>query len=389
MRPSRPLVRQGLWLAAAVGLVWLANRRTTAPLPDLIDWEKARSLALAVARRDHVPQFLIRPALVAQYTARVRRCADLIAGYTGLTLPQALEAVYVLDRSEWIDTNIENFRLLFAPLERLHRTASPVVTVGRRVAGLLNQALLSGQIGVLLGYLARRVLGQYDLALLGREPLTGGRLYFVEPNIAHLEHTLGLPGEDLRLWVSLHETTHAFEFEATPWLREHLNRLLLTYIETLAQDLFRLQTPEGLARLVERAVQGLASARHPVELMMSAEQRRLFWQLQALMSLLEGYSNHVMDRLGHDLLPSYHTLRAHFEARLWRRGVVERLFARLTGLDLKIEQYTWGERFVNSVVRERGLAFLNQVWQGPDRLPTIEEIRDPARWIARLERGGT
>jgi putative hydrolase len=118
---------------------------------------------------------------------------------------------------------------------------------------------------------------------------------------------------------------------------------------------------------------------------MTPGQRETFNQTQALMSLLEGYSNHVMNAAGARILPNFTEIHDRFERRGERRGAVERAIMRLTGLDLKMEQYAAGERFADAVIRDRGRPFLNRVWTGPEMLPTLEEIREPERWIRRID----
>src|SRR3954451_11879619 len=125
---------------------------------------------------------------------------------------------------------------MFAPLEALAHSPDTGQSVVATLWGGINRGIVSLEIGTLLGYLARRVLGQYDLALLGREPVTGGKLYYVEPNIRLVESKLGMPRDEFRMWLALHETTHAFEFEAHPWVRVHFNSLLERYFEFFRQD---------------------------------------------------------------------------------------------------------------------------------------------------------
>jgi coenzyme F420 biosynthesis associated uncharacterized protein len=191
--------------------------------------------------------------------------------------------------------------------------------------------------------------------------------------------------KDFRLWIALHETTHAYEFEAHPWLRDHMNGLLRRYFDALGDDLGNLRSDlRGLGNFARRIGANLGQKGYAVELVMTPEQRAIFRALQALMCLLEGYSNHVMDAVGRDLLPSYRQMKDRFESRLKKKGPAERLFAKLTGLDLKMEQYQLGERFVNAVVERVGVAGMNRVWRGPEALPTLEEIREPRLWIERI-----
>jgi len=382
---SNAVVR-GLVLGTVAGVVYVASRRsTTAEPPRLVQWDRVRNMAAEMSRRDQplmpAPEF----GVVDQYRSMVRQSEDLIGEYLKMTLPLPLENVDVFDRAQWIDANIASFQLLFEPLEELNRGALHNSTLGTQLFGGFNQNVISGQLGVLMGYLSRRVLGQYDGVLLGREPVTTGRLYFVEPNIMQTQRKLGLNGREFRTWIALHETTHAFEFEAHPWLRDYMNGLLHEYFDTVGQDLGRFGFgPGGVVGLAQRVVQNATRTKTPLEWFMSDQQRGLFQRLQALMCLLEGYSNHVMDAMGTRLLPTYPIMKERFEARRGSRSTAENLFIRLTGLDLKFEQYILGEKFVNNQVREVGIDRLNQIWKGPETLPTLAEIYEPERWRERL-----
>jgi coenzyme F420 biosynthesis associated uncharacterized protein len=232
------------------------------------------------------------------------------------------------------------------------------------------------QIAFLLAFLARKVLGQYDVSLLAAGP-PRGRLHFVEPNILSTAAALRIPRDDFRTFIALHEATHAFEFEAHPWLRPHFARLVADAIEHLAAE------SGGLMGRLREAMSG--GAGHWLERIMTPRQLAAFQRTQALMSLLEGYSNHVMNEAGARLLPNFAELHDRFERRGERRGTIERMILRLTGLDLKMEQYAAGERFVDAVLERRGRDFLNRVWERPEHLPTLDEIRDADRWVARME----
>ena len=381
--------RVSLALGVMGGAAWVAGRLISKRFGNrLVNWEWAAQVA-ASASRSRAPEApWDRRKAQQQYTDFVRRSHDLVAEYTGVTLPQPLTNVRTFDRREWVDANIANFRLLFDSLEQGYQEALKRTSAGGALSGL-SQVVLSAEVGLLLGYLARRVLGQYDISLLGRKPVSSGQVYFVEPNIGRLERHYALPSEDLRFWIALHEVTHAFEFEAHPWLREYLNDLLTVYLGSFARDLFGNRQDLPLAAVLGRLRTNLVQSRHPLELMMSDEQRRIFWSLQALMALMEGYSNHVMQQVGQQCLPSYGRLRLHFEERTRRRGAAEQLFIRLTGLDLKLEQYVLGEHFVNTVVEARGIEVMNRVWDGPAMLPSLDEIKRPLRWLDRIEAGST
>lgn len=387
---DKKLLATGALLGAAIG-VW-ANRKTrefkaTGALPKLIDWDQARAIAVTMNRGDALSA-AERAQLAGEYRRLVERCLGPIADYTGSRLPRPFDAVLAFDRAEWVAANTANFAILFAPLEELNPLRDQQPRIINVLWGNVNQTVLSGEVGLLLGYLARRVLGQYDLALLGKEPITDGKLYFVEPNIRQVQKTLKLPLDEFRFWLALHETTHVFEFEAHPWLRDHLNAILEQYFEFLSQDVTKLKEGgvRGLRMFWERArAQGGLKNGNWIELLMTAEQRELFSQMQATMAIVEGYSNHVMNHVGRQLLPNFDRITRAFEKRQREKSVAEQIFIRLTGLEMKLEQYRLGESFIDRVVALRGHDLARRVWDGPENMPSLDEVKHPERWIARME----
>jgi len=393
-RSRRPIDKRILAAGALVGAalgVWAGNRtrefRQTGALPKLIDWGQVGAIAAGMNRGEALGP-AERASLAAEYRRLVERCIGPIAEYTGTALSRPFDAVLAFDRAEWVRANIANFEQLFAPLEDLN----PLNDQQPRVVTVLwcsvNQSVLSGEVGLLSGYLARRVLGQYDLALLGKEPITDGKLYFVEPNIRQVQRTLRLPLDEFRMWLALHETTHVFEFEAHPWLRDHLNGILAQYFEFLSQDVGQLRERGlgGLRMFWERAqARGGLRDGNWIELLMTPEQRELFSQMQATMAIVEGYSNHVMNVIGRRLLPRFDHISRQFEKRQREKSVAEQIFIRLTGLGLKLEQYRMGEAFIDRVVALRGHDLARQVWDGPEKMPSLDEGRNPERWIARMD----
>lgn len=387
--PDKRLLSIGLVVGAAVG-AWAGTRareyterRAT---PTLIDWEQARSLATNMNRQTTISDDQ-RGALNAYYQELTSRSIPIVAEYTGDEVIPDVEHVYAFDRVDWVNANIDSFAHMFEPLETLNPLSgqeSPRTI--NLLWGSVNQRVLSAEVGFLLGYLARRVLGQYDLTLLGREPVSRGKLYFVQPNIVRVEQMLGLPSEDFRLWLALHETTHVFEFEAHPWVRQHVNGLLETYFGYLNQDVEHLKRGfSGLKVFWDRAMEQRNESDRWINLVMTPEQKQVFNAMQATMSVIEGYSNHVMNAVGKELIPSYEVISRRFERRQRQRTAAETLFARLTGLDIKMEQYRQGEAFINRVVEERGHDFVRQVWTAPEYLPSLEEIKSPENWIARVD----
>ena len=88
--------------------------------------------------------------------------------------------------------------------------------------------------------------------------------------------------------------------------------------------------------------------------------------------------------VGERLLPTYNTIKERIEQRAARRSPAEKLFIRITGLALKMEQYRLGESFFNAVVARRGVSLANRVWEGPNMMPTLEELRNPKSWMERI-----
>jgi coenzyme F420 biosynthesis associated uncharacterized protein len=345
----------------------------------LIDWEAVRR----IARRRLGPtggglSDADRAEAEAFYRAELLRIEPIVAEAIGAELPRALETPAVVDRVEWIDLNLATFEQLFGRVERIINDATVGAdTPGRALARILNRSFGNQQLGLLMAFLARKVLGQYDVSLLAAAPAARGRLNFVEPNIRASAAGFGVPLGQFRTFIALHEATHAFEFEAYPWLRDHFAASVGEAIEQMATD------TSGLGKRLRGALGGRDG--HWLERMMTPSQLSTFRRTQALMSLLEGYSNHVMNDAGERLLPGFARLHERFERRNEARGALERAIMRLTGLDLKMEQYAAGERFVSAVLAARDRAFLNRVWEGPENLPDLPEIRHPQRWIDRLE----
>ncbi|MCA9833652.1 MAG: zinc-dependent metalloprotease [Thermomicrobiales bacterium] len=362
-----------------------ANKPRTS---SLIDWDHARE----IATRMNVEGALTateRESLNAYYDDLVQKCIPIIESYTGVVLPPADERTFAFDRVDWINANLEGFQRMFAPIEAMQEEKIRTSTISRAFSGV-NQSLMSYEVGTLLGYMARRVMGQYDLAMFGREPVADpGKLYFVEPNIRGIERKLGMPKEDFRMWLALHETTHVFEFEAHPWVRQHFNALLERYMQFLQQDTeFLKQGMRGLkvfANRIRNSSDEETQANSWMEALMDQDQRTLFNEMQAMMSVIEGYSNHVMNAVGKDLLPRYDEISRKFEERQAMRSQADILFGKLTGLNVKLEQYRQGEEFIDAVVEKRGHAFAYRVWDKPEHLPTMAELKDPDIWIHRIE----
>jgi len=372
--------RAGIVLGGLLALgAGVASREIVRRTSDrLLDWHAVRDIAhrrlgeaaapIPAAYRAEAEEF---------YRATLQRIEPIVAEEIGSQLPAALEVPAVVDRLQWVDLNVATFKVLFERIERTLLAAQDGPdTAARAISRWLNRTVGNQQLGFMLAFLGRKVLGQYDVSLLAAGP-TRGRLHFVEPNISATASAMRIPRDEFRTFIALHEATHAFEFEAHGWLRPYFADLVGRTMEQLAAE------SGGLMARVRDAMAG--GEGHWLERIMTPGQRETFNQTQALMSLLEGYSNHVMNAAGARILANFGEIHDRFERRGERRGALERAIMRLTGLDLKMEQYAAGERFADAVIAARDRAFLNRVWSGPETLPSLEEIRAPERWIARME----
>jgi len=390
--PSRPAWRDdrvwqaGFLIGTAVGAVAtvVGRHAERAARRGLVDWSVVERIA--IGRLSAAPGALEPAELRAAepaYAEAMRRIVPALSAALGTPLPGVVERAGVVDRAGWVRANTGSFASLIGQLEGelLDQVVPPGSGLTKAAMALANRWVTNRQLGLLLGFMGTRVLGQYDLALLTVEA-TPGRLLFVEENIRATARGLGVPLGSFRTWIALHETTHAFEFEAHPWLRPYLAERLERQLRLFSSD------ARGLGREalrgLGRAIRGEGGGEHWMEQLMGSEQRVLFRETQAVMSLLEGFSDYVMDEVGRELVPDVEQISARFHERRNRRTPFERAMLRLTGLDLKMEQYRKGEQFVRAIAAQRGSDALKRLWDGPETLPRDGEIEAPERWVARV-----
>jgi coenzyme F420 biosynthesis associated uncharacterized protein len=236
------------------------------------------------------------------------------------------------------------------------------------------------QAGTVLAYLSGRVLGQYEV--FSADP---GQLLLVAPNIVDAERRLNADPHDFRLWVCLHEVTHRTQFTAVPWLRAHFLGEVQAFV-----DASQLDKDEMLIRL-RRGISTLAdAARNPnsrasvLDIVQTSGQRAVLDRLTALMTLLEGHAEFVMDGVGPEVVPSVADIRQKFNRRREEANPMEKVIRRLIGIEVKLRQYAEGRKFVHGVVERVGMAGFNKIWQSPLTLPRLNELGDPAGWVARV-----
>jgi coenzyme F420 biosynthesis associated uncharacterized protein len=379
-------LQAGFLVGAAVGagVTILGQRAERSARRGLIDWAVAERIA---ADRVRKAPGMLDPSELRRaepiYAATMAKIVPALSGALDADLPGIVERSGVVDRESWVHANVATFADIVGKVEGdlLDQIAPPGSGLVKATMAIANRMVTTRQIGYLLGFFGQRVLGQYDIALLSAESRPG-RLLFVDENIRQAAAALDVPLDPFRVWIALHETTHAFEFEAHPWLRPYLAGRLERQLASLSAGI-PLMSREALAR-VGRALRGASSGEHWMEGLMTPDQRREFWEIQAVMSLVEGFGDYIMDEVGRDLVPNVKRISARFHARREHRTGFERAMMRLTGMDLKMEQYRKGEEFVAAIARARGPEALHKLWLGPESLPSPEEIDSPSRWLARV-----
>jgi coenzyme F420 biosynthesis associated uncharacterized protein len=339
----------------------------------LADWDTA----LAIGRRVAGPGARVAPADRARmredFAELVPFAQDRITEFTSLDPGGFRSRAWVMARSEWIRANLGGLQRMLEPLAGRILAKQP----GR---GTFRRKALGAQAGALLGYVSRRVLGQYDAFL---PPDDEGLLYFVGPNVAEVEARFALPPRDFRLWIAVHEVTHRVEFGAAPWLRGHIREQVDRYLGTVSLDSKDLG--QQLRRAVEEARAGAdLRGMGGLFLLLNDEQRAIVRHVQGVMSLLEGHASYVMNEVARGHVRDLARMRRALAERRRSAGGMERSFQRAIGFDKKIEQYDAGERFVREVISRVGMDGFNRVWLGEEALPSVDEIADPTSWVARV-----
>jgi coenzyme F420 biosynthesis associated uncharacterized protein len=336
----------------------------------MVDWDFAVNLGAKVAGDGPEVTSVDAAAAVAELRAGADRSTALVRDFTGLVAEERTAPVLVVDRRGWVQANADGFSRILEPLiaKLASRKGVPQglsLAIGSRVTG--------AEVGLLLGFLGSKVLGQFDPFF---DP--SGRLLLVAPNIVHVEREIDADPTDFRLWVCLHEETHRVQFTAVPWMRDHLFGEMQALVDTVEPTHL---LDDGLRRVSE-AVRG--SGGSLLDVMSTPEQREIVDRVTGVMSLLEGHADVVMDGVGPRVIPSVGKIRASFDERRKGVGTLDRILRRLLGLDAKMAQYRDGAAFVRHVVDRAGMADFNAVWAGPANLPSKAEISDPDAWMSRV-----
>jgi coenzyme F420 biosynthesis associated uncharacterized protein len=348
----------------------------------VIDWIVAERLATFVAGRGDAPA----PPSSRDLAAIAADAETRVSAYTGLVADRPLPAPEGVGRGEWIAANVSSMRRLLEPvLASAERRLSAPSRITRPGASLAMSLVVTTEVGVVLGFLAQRVLGQYELVLLddSSQPDHPPRLLFVLPNLGAAVKSFDAPEDEFLTWVTLHEVTHAVQFGGVPWLQGYLAGLV-TELTRSAE--VRMDTPRRI-RLPTRSELGrwLRAARtgDVIGIFATPGERETLDRVQAVMAVIEGHAEHVMDAVAPELLPSLPRLRHALDHRRRSQTGLSQVLGKLLGLELKLKQYDQGKRFCDAIVAAAGREALQRVFSSPEALPTFAEISDPGRWIVR------
>jgi coenzyme F420 biosynthesis associated uncharacterized protein len=339
-----------------------------------IDWPLAVSVAKNVGGRYPLEGTYHETRLARDVPGLVARASDLVSEETGLEGP-GIPEVLVVSRGDWAATNVESFSTLLAPAEeQLEKHTGLGSTLAGRVVG--------AEMGAVLGFLSRKVLGQYELVLPTGDSEFGDSVLFVGGNILKMERDHAFRPDEFRFWVALHESTHRLQFLGVPWLRDYFLGLVGELVATAAPEPGRMQRVGAQLQQAAAAGEPLIDESGMFGLFASEEQRAVIDRVQALMSLLEGHGHVVMDRIGERELVTQQRMSRVLKAR--RADKRTAAFMRLIGLEMKLRQYQLGEQFIKGVEKEASWETLNLAWESREALPTLGEISDPQAWLKRV-----
>jgi coenzyme F420 biosynthesis associated uncharacterized protein len=347
----------------------------------MVDWALAQRVASGALILKPAPASYRSSHLQGQFDELTAKAESLVTESTGLRSAHGEARAKVTDRPGWTAANVRSIERLVGPAlselqeKRGANIGGVSLAIGRRIAGT--------QLGLMLAYMSTRVLGQYDLLIDDEGPDDQDLVSYVGPNIVAVETQYGFAPSQFRLWLALHEVTHRLQFTAVPWLRDHFVGLVSEMLGPLSGD------PTRFAEVVKRVATEVRNGRNPsqdagiVGMLATPEQKVALSKISGMMSLLEGHGDVTMNRAGASEVPgAAHFAKVLHQRRSQAKGLTK-LMSKLLGLDAKMRQYAEGEHFVESVEEAGGQALMARVWEGPEWLPTLEEIRDPSLWVAR------
>ena len=345
-----------------------------------VDWKIAGEIGDAVAgsgRRSSKPT----AADVDEFNQACRIAELAVVGHTGLGPVQGVTDVRLLWRTQWAQVNLDSLKPLIERLaSKLSGSAASGLGVGPAapLIGAVSPFLMGSQVGLVVGYMAHKALGVWDLCLPRTRP---GRLYFNFPNVLDVERDLQIKPQEFRMWLALHEVSHELHFQAVSWMRPYLLGLIEQYMDAaeidssqLASRLGNLSDPQELSTLMQRPEDLFPLLRSPA-------QEGLVEKIMCFTSAAEGYSDWIVRKAGMGLTESFDKIAEGMTRRRAERSSPERMMEKMFGLDLGNEQQHRGQRFVTTIAAAGGMEHL---WQKPENLPDLGELAQPHRWLSRI-----
>ncbi len=348
-------------------------------MTDAVSWELAERVAIRVAGGGPLERSSRHSSLLHDFEELTAKAESLVERETGLVSLAGVARAKVTDRAGWIKANLASFqRLLLPVINKLGPRAGsgPLAPASRLVTG--------AQVGSLLGWMSRRVLGQYDLLLVEDDrPEDQDIVYYVGPNIVELERRFAFPPREFRLWLAIHEVTHRAQFTGIPGRRVHFVPLGADGLDSLQPD------PRQLLGALRRAVNEVSSGRNPlsegiIALLATPDQAEILGRIQGLMSLLEGHGDVTMDRAAVAEIPNAGRFSRILRERRTSVSGPSRILQQAIGIEAKLRQYEQGESFIAAVERAGGRELMDRAWQGPAWLPSLAEVQEPQRWLSRV-----
>lgn len=344
-----------------------------------VDWETARQVSRRFSGEYPLANTHHERRLAMQAPDLVARASEMVAESTGLVIPGSAD-VEVISRQDWVDINTRSFSRMLQSVEDATAQEEPP-SEGEQRTTLAGKAM-GVQIGALLGFMSKRVLGQYELVLPTGENEFGDTVLFVGANILGMERQYQFKPSSFRFWVALHECAHRAQFTGIPWMRPYFLSLVEELIATDGPEKGRLGRISSELRAAIQAGTDPIGDQGILGLVASPEQRGVIDKVQALMSLLEGHGHVVMDRIGEREIANVSRMSEVLKAR--RKDPRSAALMKFIGIEMKMRQYEDGARFINEVERLASWDALSMAWASQEALPTLAEIRDARLWLERV-----
>ncbi|MEX2587903.1 MAG: zinc-dependent metalloprotease [Actinomycetota bacterium] len=346
-----------------------------------VDWVAAEQMATAVSKSGiRNPKATRTDAEEFQQAIRISELSVL--GHTGLGPVQGVNQVSLQGRGPWATQYLEHLKPL---IERLAKRFTEQVAVGGAAGGAgpllgaLGPYIMGLQIGLCVGYLSHKAVGDWDIGLPPKKP---GRVVINYPNTLDVQSELDIPAEPLRMWLALRAVTRELHFQSVQWAGPYLNGLVHQYIDAAeihTSELFhRLQNitdPQELTTLMQQPDELFPMLR-------SAGQEAVVDRIGAFLSVAEGYGDWIMNKAGAGMVQDYEKIREGMNRRRATRSSAEKMLEKMLGLDLPNEARRRGQRFIAEVAPSGAL---DTLWAKPEHLPDTVELAQPARWLTRLE----